>query len=112
VIRGAIHAVDLGKPRGHEQGGRRYALVLSPSGMDWSVATIVPTSTAARPAVFRPEVEVAGRPTRLLVDQIRTVDVSYLSGDPVDYLEQEQMARVEHAIAHYLGLASSWTTER
>ena len=26
--------------------------------------------------------------------------------------EQEQMARVEHAIAHYLGLASSWTTER
>lgn len=112
MIRGAIHAVDLGKARGHEQGGRRYALVLSPSGMDWSVATVVPTSTAARPAVFRPDVEVAGRPTRLLVDQIRTVDVDYLSPGPVDYLTHEQMVRVEHAVAHYLGLASTWTTER
>jgi mRNA interferase MazF len=111
VIRGAIHAVDLGKPRGHEQGGRRYALVLSPSGMDWSMATVVPTSTAARPAVFRPEVEVTGRATRLLVDQIRTVDVDYLSPDPVDYLTQEQMARVEQAVVQYLGLASTWTVD-
>ena len=31
MIRGAVYKVDLGKPRGHEQGGRRYGLVLSPT---------------------------------------------------------------------------------
>lgn len=72
--------------------------------MPWSVATIVPTSTTAQPAVFRPEIEVAGTRTRFLVDQIRTVDVRYIQGDPVDYLERDEMAAVEHAVIHYLGL--------
>lgn len=105
MIRGAVYRVDLGDAkRGHEQRGRRYGLVLSPTSMPWSVATIVPTSTSAQPAVFRPELEIAGSPTRLLVDQIRTVDVDYLHGDPVHYLDRHEMAVVEHAVSRYLGL--------
>jgi mRNA interferase MazF len=105
VIRGAVYRVDLGDAkRGHEQRGRRYGLVLSPTSMPWSVATIVPTSTSAQVSVFRPELEIAGTSTRLLVDQIRTVDVSYLHGDPVHYLDRQEMAEVEHAVARYLGL--------
>jgi mRNA interferase MazF len=83
VIRGAVHRVDLGAPRGHEQGGRRYAVVLSPTDLAWSVAT------------------------RVLVDQIRTVDVDDLSADPVDYLGRDAMAQVDHALAHYLGLVAA-----
>lgn len=105
MIRGAVYRVDLGDAkRGHEQRGRRYGMVLSPSGMPWSVATIIPTSTGAWPAVFRPELEVDGVRTRFLVDQIRTVDVRYVHGDPVHYLDRDELAEVEHAVARYLGL--------
>lgn len=50
------------------------------------------------------EVEVAGRSTRLLVDQIRSIDVSYLVGDPVGFLSAEDMGRLDATICHYLGL--------
>jgi mRNA interferase MazF len=105
VIRGAVYRVDFGNAkRGHEQRGRRYAVVLSPSSMPWSVITVVPTSTSAQPAVFRPELEIMGTKTRLLVDQIRTIDIAYVDGDPVGYLERDDMAEVEHAVTRYLGL--------
>lgn len=105
MIRGAVYRVDFGDAkRGPEQRGRRYAVVMSPSSMPWSVVTVVPTSTSAQPAVFRPYLEIMGTETRLLVDQIRTVDVAYVHGDPVDYLERDEMAEVEHAAARYLGL--------
>lgn len=104
MIRGAVYRVDLGQPRGHEQGGRRYGVVLSPTDMPWLVATVVPTSTSAQAAVFRPEVEIAGTPTKVLVDQIRTLDTDDVHGDPVDYLTRDQLAEIEHALGHYLGL--------
>ncbi len=105
MIRGAVYRVDLGDAkRGHEQRGRRLGLVLSPSSMPWNVATIVPTSTTAQPAVFRPSLEIDGQVTRFLVDQIRSIDVSYVHGDPVHYLDRDELAEVEHAVTRYLGL--------
>lgn len=105
MIRGAIYRVDLGEAkRGHEQRGRRYGLVLSPTSMPWNVVTIVPTSTSAASAAFRPELPVAGELTRLLVDQIRSVDTQYLHGEPVDFFGYDEMAVVENAVRHYLGL--------
>jgi mRNA interferase MazF len=105
VIRGAVYRVDLGDAkRGHEQRGKRLGLVLSPSSMPWSVATIVPTSTTAQPAVFRPTLEINGQETRFLVDQIRSIDIGYLIGDPVHYLERDELAEIEHAVIRYLGL--------
>lgn len=104
MIRGAIYRVDLGHPRSHEQGGKRLGLVLSPSDSPLSVVTLVPASTSAGPSVHRPELEVAGRLTRMLVDQIRSIDVNYVAGNPVDYLIRDQLAEVELALAHYLGI--------
>jgi mRNA interferase MazF len=105
VIRGAVYRVDLGTAkRGHEQRGKRLGLVLSPSSMPWSVVTIVPTSTSAQPAVFRPSLEINGEQTRFLVDQIRSIDADYVVGEPVHYLERDELAEVEHAVARYLGL--------
>lgn len=105
VIRGAVYRVDLGEARrGHEQRGKRLGLVLSPTSMPWSVATVVPTSTSAQEAVFRPSVEIDGQATRFLVDQMRSIDVDYIVGDPVHYLERDELAEVEHAVARYLGL--------
>lgn len=66
--------------------------------------TVIPTSTAAGPSVHRPEFEIAGRPTRMLVDQVRSIDHQYVIGDPVDYLTRDRLAEVELALAHYLGV--------
>ncbi|MBP2474411.1 mRNA interferase MazF [Crossiella equi] len=105
MIRGAVYKVDFGDAkRGHEQRGKRYGAVLSPSSMEWNVVTVVPTSTSAQPAVFRPELEILGARTRFLVDQIRTVDISYVHGDPVDYLNRDELEELEHAVTRYLGL--------
>lgn len=106
MIRGAVYPVDLGDAkRGHEQRGRRLGLVISIEQNAWSTVTIIPTSTSAQPTVFRPEVTVAGRETRLLVDQIRTIDVSYVAGELVDYLSRDDMAQVEHTLSRYFGLS-------
>lgn len=105
MIRGAVYPVDLGDAkRGHEQRGRRLGLVISIEQNAWSTATILPTSSRAQPSVFRPEVVIAGRATRILTDQIRTVDISYIAGELVDYLSRDDMAHVEHTLSRYLGL--------
>ena len=105
MIRGAVYPVDLGDAkRGLEQRGRRLGLVISMGQNAWSAVTVIPTSTSAQVSVFRPEVVIAGRETKILVDQIRTIDVAYVVGELVDYLSRDDMAHVEHSLSRYLGL--------
>jgi mRNA interferase MazF len=105
MIRGAVYPVDLGDARrGHEQRGRRLGLVISIEQDAWTTVTIIPTSTSAQPSVFRPEAIIAGRETRILLDQIRTIDVSCVAGELVDYLSRNEMAQVEHGLSRYFGL--------
>jgi mRNA interferase MazF len=105
MIRGAVYPVDLGDAgRGHEQRGRRLGLVISIEQDVWSAVTIIPTSASAQASVFRPEVVVAGRDTKVLIDQIRTIDVSQVTGEIVDYLTRDDMAQVEHGLSRYVGL--------
>ena len=58
---------------------------------------------SALPTVFRPEVEVAGRPTRVLTEQIRALDRSRL-GRRVDALAQTELRAVDDALKLVLGL--------
>ncbi len=104
MIRGAVYRIDLGRHRGHEQGGRRLGLVVSPSSSPLSVVTVIPTSTSAGPSIHRPELEIVGRSTRILIDQIRSIDLRYVVGEPVDYLTRDQLVEIELALAHYLGV--------
>lgn len=104
MIRGAVYRIDLGRHRGHEQGGRRLGLVISPSDSPLSVVTVIPTSTSVGPSIHRPELKIAGASTRMLVDQIRSIDHRYVVGDPVDYLTRDQLVEVELALVHYLGI--------
>jgi mRNA interferase MazF len=104
MIRGAVYPVDLGDAkRGHEQRGRRLGLVISIEQDAWSTVTVLPTSTSAQASVFRPEVVIAGRETKILIDQVRTIDVSHVAGDLVDYLSRDDMAQVEHSMLRYFG---------
>ncbi len=40
----------------------------------------------------------------MLIDQIRSIDVNHVVGDPVDFLNRDEFAEVELALAHYLGV--------
>ena len=105
MIRGAVYPVDLGEAkRGHEQRGRRFGLLISIEQDAWSTVTVIPTSTSAQASVFRPEVVVAGRNTTILIDQIRAIDVLYVTGELVDYLSRDDMAQAEHGLSRYFGL--------
>ena len=83
--------------RGHEQSGSRYAVVIQSDEVPLSTLLVAPTSTAARVASFRPEVEIAGRATRVLAEQAAAVDPSRL-GETVGYLSFDEMRRVDAAL--------------
>ncbi|MFE5541277.1 type II toxin-antitoxin system PemK/MazF family toxin [Streptomyces sp. NPDC056519] len=105
MIRGSVHRIDLGDAkRGHEQRGKRLGIVFSVAPELWSTAVIVPTSTRAQDAIFRPRLHINGRDTLALTDQIRTIDTRYLIGDPVDHLTRDDMAQIEFALARILKL--------
>ncbi|HEU0248313.1 MAG TPA: type II toxin-antitoxin system PemK/MazF family toxin [Gaiellaceae bacterium] len=65
---------------------------------------VAPTSTKARPASFRPEVVLAGAPTRVLVEQVGVVDRGRL-GDLAGELTTDEQRLVDRAFELVLGLA-------
>ena len=83
--------------RGHEQGGTRYAVVVQSDELPLSTLLVAPTSTAARAASFRPEVQIAGKVTRVLAEQTAAVDPSRL-GESVGYLSFDEVRRVDAAL--------------
>jgi mRNA interferase MazF len=91
-------------PRGHEQAGRRFGVVLQADELlALSTIVIAPTSTHALPASFRPEVEIEGAPTRVLVEQLGAVDPSRL-GESHGLLARDELREVDRAVAIVLGL--------
>ncbi|MDP9219194.1 MAG: type II toxin-antitoxin system PemK/MazF family toxin [Actinomycetota bacterium] len=91
------------RARGHEQTGARYAVVVQSDQVPLSTLLVAPTSTSARPASFRPEVQIAGRTTRVLAEQTAAVDPSRL-GDPAGSLTFEELRRLDAALRVVLDL--------
>ncbi|TDB90109.1 type II toxin-antitoxin system PemK/MazF family toxin [Actinomadura sp. KC216] len=89
--------------KGHEQQGRRYAVVVQSDLLPLSTWLVAPTSTSARPASFRPEVEVAGKTARVLAEQTAAVDPQRL-GKPVGTLSFDELRAVDAALLTVLGL--------
>jgi mRNA interferase MazF len=64
---------------------------------------IAPTSISARPASFRPKVDIEGSATKVLVEQMGAVDVTRL-GELAGHLTPEEQWGVDTAILTVLGL--------
>ena len=64
---------------------------------------IAPTSTRARAASFRPDIEIGDQPTRVLVEQLGAVDVDRL-GDLAGHLTPEELWGVDTALLTVLDL--------
>ncbi len=102
--RGDVFALRLPKGVGHEQRGRRFGVVVQSDAMlPRSVVLVAPTSTSARPASFRPEVDLDGTTTRVLVEQTGAVDVGRL-GALAGRLTPEEQWGVDAALLTVLGL--------
>jgi mRNA interferase MazF len=103
-VRGEVFRLNAPRDaRGREQSGLRYAVVVQSDQLPLSTWLVAPTSTAARAATFRPEVEIGGRVTRLLAEQTAAVDPTRL-GKSVGYLSLEEMHRVDAAVRIVLAL--------
>lgn len=83
--------------RGSEQAGARYAVVVQSDLLPLSTLLVAPTSTSARAASFRPEILIAERSTRVLVEQTAAVDASRL-GDYAGKLTLAEMQQVDAAL--------------
>lgn len=102
--RGEVHRFRIPKGVGHEQQGVRYGVIVQADELlPRSVVLVAPTSRSARPASFRPEIDIAGASTRVLVEQVGAVDAQRL-GDLVDLLSPEEMWSIDDALATVLGL--------
>ena len=104
MLRGDVYRFKLPRGVGHEQHGDRFGVVVQADEMlPRSVVLIAPTSRSARAASFRPEVEVEGQMTRLLVEQVGAVDVQRL-GDLAGHLSREELWGVDDALLTVFGL--------
>lgn len=89
--------------RGREQRGNRYAVVVQSDLLPLSTWLVAPTSTSARPTSFRPQIEVAGKNTLVLVEQTAAVDPQRL-GRLVGHLTHSELASVDAALRTVLHL--------
>jgi mRNA interferase MazF len=104
VRRGDVFTLRLPKGTGHEQYGKRFGVIVqSDAFLPRSVVLVAPTSTSARAASFRPEVEIDGTTSKVLVEQMGAVDVNRL-GDIAGHLTSEEQWGVDAAILTVLGL--------
>lgn len=103
--RGDVFRLRLREGRGHEQQGVRYGVIVqSDALMALSTVLVAPTSRSARPASFRPEVEVEGTATRVLVEQTGAVDPSRL-GDLAGHLTAQERWGLDLALETVLDLS-------
>jgi mRNA interferase MazF len=104
VLRGDVYRVRLPKGTGHEQHGDRYAVVVQADEfLPRSVVIVAPTSRSARPASFRPEADIVGETSRVLVEQLGAVDAQRL-GELAGHLTQEEIWGIDEALVAILGL--------
>lgn len=103
--RGDIHRFRLPKVVGRVQHGDRFGVIVQADELlPRSVVLVAPTSRSARPASFRPEIDVDGTATRVLVEQVGAVDVTRL-GKLVGHATAQEMWAIDESLLVVLGLS-------
>lgn len=82
VRRGEVYWVNLDPTVGSEIQKTRPGLVVSPDDMNAALPRVIiaPLTSQGRPLGCRPELVFAGKPARILLDQLRSVDKVRLHG--------------------------------
>ena len=105
MVRGEVFRLPAPRrARGHEQRGARYAVVVQADELlALSTVLVSPTSASAPPRSFRPTIEIAGTPTRVLVEQTTAISPDRL-GQSVGRLNASELRDLDAALALVLGL--------
>jgi mRNA interferase MazF len=104
VTRGDVYRIRLPTGRGREQQGPRYGVIVQADELlGLSTVVVAPTSRGAAAATFRPQVRVAGEVTRVLVEQLRAVDLDRLDRS-ARRLTPAELRAVDDALELVLGL--------
>ena len=107
-MRGGVYGLAANRSaRGHEQQGRRFAIVVQATSLEHlSTWLVVPTSTSARPFSFRPAVELPGGAgeTLALCDALSAVDPQVRLGKSIGILPLATMREIDGALALLLEL--------
>jgi mRNA interferase MazF len=105
VVRGEVFRLPApSRARGREQQGARFAVVVQADDLlGLSTALVAPTSTSARPATFRPTIDVLGAETRVLVEQTTVVDPQRL-GKSAGRLNASELQALDNALRLIFGL--------
>nr|WP_221206173.1 type II toxin-antitoxin system PemK/MazF family toxin [Garicola koreensis] len=104
-VRGDLYRLRAPKDvRGHEQAGARFAVVLQSDDLPLSTWVVAPTSTGRREASFRPQIEIEGTMTRVMVEQLTVVDPEARLGDFAGRLDAAELRAVDAALLVVLGL--------
>lgn len=104
-MRGDLYRLRAPKDaKGHEQSGARYAVVVQSDDLPLSTWLIAPTSTGRRSASFRPEIEIDGIKTRVMVEQLTVIDPEARLGEFAGRLNTHEMRAVDDALLVALGL--------
>jgi mRNA interferase MazF len=105
MVRGEVFRLSAStRARGREQRGARYAIVVQADDLlGLSTVLVAPTSASARPATFRPTIELFGTQTRVLVEQTTVVDPQRL-GDSAGRLDAAEIDAVDEALRLLLAL--------
>lgn len=104
-MRGDLYTLKAAKDvRGHEQAGARYAVVVQSDDVPLSTWIVAPISTGRREASFRPEIEINGTTTRVIVEQLTVIDPETRLGEFAGRLDTAEMHAVDAALQAVLGL--------
>lgn len=105
MVRGEVFRLPPPRrSRGHKQRGPRYAVIVQADEfLGLSTVLVSPTSTAARPASFRPLISLGGTSTSVLVEQTTVVDPERL-GRLAGRLDASELQAVDSALALVLGI--------
>jgi mRNA interferase MazF len=104
VVRGEIFRLRLPAPRGREQAGPRYSVVVQADELlALRTVLVAPTSRSAPSRSFRPTITIDDHDTRVLVEQLRAIDVKRL-GDSVGRLSAAELRALDAALEDVLGI--------
>jgi len=110
VLRGEVRWGNLDPVVGHEQAGRRPVLIVqNDAGNAVSPTVIVVAITSHKPRRDYPflvnlPASTLSRPSVVNCSQVRTLDRSRLSAEPIARLDSDTMAAVDDALRVSLGL--------
>ena len=104
-MRGEVRRLRLPTGRrGGEQRGARFAVVVQADELlALSTVLVAPTSRSAPARSFRPTIDLAGQPTRVLVEQTTAVSTDRL-GASAGRLSAVELNSLDEALAVVFGI--------